>query len=274
MDCNGNVFVTGSSFDKVGLNGPFIYHYDYLTVAYSSSGALLWANTYDGPSDDDYEADQAIAIAVDTSGNVFVTGTSRGCADSATSDYVTIAYSNADRAGNRWREISQPLARFPFCEAGSRLVKPRESFRTQGGFQFPIGGPKPTVQMQRESDKGRVLQVHVTAKAAGFHPGADRDTAFFHELNPGEQFVKTFQKGFFAQVGRFDDAFLVFEQLDEQEARAVERVRGVGEKAAAAGASRRSSREKKTLVSTTSFVAFTQPPARGSEVRWPATSPI
>ncbi len=78
VDGSGNVFVTGSSFGSGG-------GYDHATIAYSGTGVPLWTNRYNGPDNND---DQANAVAVDGNGNVFVTGSSGG-------DYATIAYSGA-----------------------------------------------------------------------------------------------------------------------------------------------------------------------------------
>jgi hypothetical protein len=58
---------------------------DYVTIAYSGAGVPLWTNHYDGQN---LGNDEANAVAVDGSGNVFVTGSSIG-------DYATIAYSGA-----------------------------------------------------------------------------------------------------------------------------------------------------------------------------------
>ena len=83
VDGNGNVFVTGNSISSGG-------YYDYATIKYSGAGAPLWTNRYNGPGN---EYDSTAAIAVDESGNVFVTGfaTVRGF----TFDYATIKYSGA-----------------------------------------------------------------------------------------------------------------------------------------------------------------------------------
>src|SRR4030095_13456189 len=65
LDPAGNVIVGGKTYTANG--------YDYLTIKYSTSGLLLWARTYDGPStnnDDDVVND----IASDASGNIIVTG--------------------------------------------------------------------------------------------------------------------------------------------------------------------------------------------------------
>jgi len=71
----GNVYVTGYSEGSGTEN-------DYATVKYSSSGDQQWVAWYDGPGS---ENDVARAIALDGSGNVYVTGESEG-------DYVTIKY--------------------------------------------------------------------------------------------------------------------------------------------------------------------------------------
>jgi len=67
IDANGNVAVTGISFDPQTL-------YNYYTVKYAAAdGALLWEKRYNGPASAD---DSATALALDESGNVVVAGTS------------------------------------------------------------------------------------------------------------------------------------------------------------------------------------------------------
>jgi len=83
VDCGGNVFVTGSSYTSDGT-------YDYAVVAYSSGGAALWTNCYNGPANTN---DYGRAIAVDGRGNVFVTGYSYDA--DGYSGYATIKYSSS-----------------------------------------------------------------------------------------------------------------------------------------------------------------------------------
>ena len=78
VDASGNLFVTGSSRNAASDS-------DGVTIKYSNAGVPLWTNIYAGPGNSD---DYLGAIAVDSEGNVFVTGTSSG-------NYLTVAYSNA-----------------------------------------------------------------------------------------------------------------------------------------------------------------------------------
>jgi hypothetical protein len=82
IDGSNNVYVTGRS-DGGGTD------YDYATLKYDSQGTQLWVQRYNGPVNG---ADWACAIAVDGSGNVYVTGESWGSGTDY--DYATIKYSS------------------------------------------------------------------------------------------------------------------------------------------------------------------------------------
>jgi hypothetical protein len=82
VDSGGNVFVTGQSW-----NGS---RHEMATIKYSADGMRLWTRRYKGPGTGE---EIPFAIAVDNSGNVFVTVLSSGA--SGSSDYATIAYSNS-----------------------------------------------------------------------------------------------------------------------------------------------------------------------------------
>jgi sugar lactone lactonase YvrE len=68
LDGQGNVYVTGGA--KGSQTG-----FDYLTIKYSPGGKQLWAQRYNGPVNGD---DASTGLAVDSKGNVYVTGWSRG----------------------------------------------------------------------------------------------------------------------------------------------------------------------------------------------------
>ena len=85
VDANGNVFVTGASF-----NG-FLSSYDYGTVKYSATGQQVWQALYNGNGG--ISVDEAYALAVDAAGDVYVTGYS-GLTQSI-SEYATLKYSGA-----------------------------------------------------------------------------------------------------------------------------------------------------------------------------------
>ena len=66
VDGSGSVYVTGGSYGS----GSSL---DYATIKYDTSGQQQWVRRYDGPASYD---DEATAMAVDGSGDVYVTGRS------------------------------------------------------------------------------------------------------------------------------------------------------------------------------------------------------
>lgn len=84
IDSAGNVYVTGIG---VGTSTNF----DYITIKYNAAGIQQWVAQYNGPGNN---LDDAHAIAIDTAGNVYVTGWSYG--GGATGfDYATVKYNSA-----------------------------------------------------------------------------------------------------------------------------------------------------------------------------------
>ena len=80
IDGSGNVYVTGVSVGS-GTNA------DFVTVKYDKNGNELWVMRYNGPGD---SIDMAQSIALDGSGNVYVTGTS--ISSKTYFDFATIKY--------------------------------------------------------------------------------------------------------------------------------------------------------------------------------------
>ncbi len=85
VDNLGNVYVTGSSKSSSAVSS-----YDYLTIKYNSSGDTVWTRRYNGPGNNN---DFAYAVAVDSSGNVYVAGLSAG--SGTNDDFATIKYNSA-----------------------------------------------------------------------------------------------------------------------------------------------------------------------------------
>lgn len=78
VDASGNVYVVG----KFWIDGNF----DYLTIKYDTNGNFLWGHRYNGLAGMD---DEGAAVAVDSAGNVCVTGSSN---THEGVDIVTIKY--------------------------------------------------------------------------------------------------------------------------------------------------------------------------------------
>jgi uncharacterized delta-60 repeat protein len=84
VDESGNVYVTGYATSAVSA-----YNLDFTTIKYNASGVEQWVSYYEGPGE---SGDDARAITLDDSGNVYVTGPSAGAAGDH--DYATIKYNN------------------------------------------------------------------------------------------------------------------------------------------------------------------------------------
>jgi len=88
LDGIGNVYVAGAADPE---------NYDYVTIKYDADGGLKWERHYNGPGGG---YDMPAAMAVDRSGNVYVTGGSMRSGDYGSLDYATIKY---DTEGNeKW----------------------------------------------------------------------------------------------------------------------------------------------------------------------------
>jgi hypothetical protein len=94
LDGSGNVYVTGASWGAG--TGP-----DYATIKYDPTGNRKWVTRYDGPTDETVESnesDEAVDLAADGSGNVYVTGNSFALEPRTFEDLATVKY---DTNGNQ-----------------------------------------------------------------------------------------------------------------------------------------------------------------------------
>ncbi|MBI5541058.1 MAG: SBBP repeat-containing protein [Bacteroidia bacterium] len=80
IDANGNIYVTGS-VRTVSQN------YNFATIKYNQLGDTLWVKKYNGIANN---VDEAIAIALDATGNIIVVGKSKNI--NGNFDIVTIKY--------------------------------------------------------------------------------------------------------------------------------------------------------------------------------------
>jgi hypothetical protein len=83
LDAAGNSYVAGISRDTNFVE-------DFTTIKYNANGVQQWVQTYNGPGNDD---DEVKCIAVDASGNVYVSGSSKG--NNTGWDFATIKYNAA-----------------------------------------------------------------------------------------------------------------------------------------------------------------------------------
>jgi uncharacterized delta-60 repeat protein len=81
MDKFNNIYITGSTGGTTGS--------DFIIIKFNSEGIKQWVQQYNGPGN---ASDYANSIALDSSGNVYVTGESAGIGGGA--DYATLKYSS------------------------------------------------------------------------------------------------------------------------------------------------------------------------------------
>ncbi len=82
VDAFGNVYVPGGSYSNET-------EYDCATIKYNPFGDTVWVRRYDGPEN---RLDGGVALVVDDSGNVYVTGASYSAETDC--DYLTIKYNS------------------------------------------------------------------------------------------------------------------------------------------------------------------------------------
>jgi uncharacterized delta-60 repeat protein len=158
VDNFGNVYVTGTS-DGSGPGG------DYVTIKYYSNGDTAWVRRYSGPGNAD---DGACAIAVDGSGDIYVTGFSWGSGTG--SDYATIKYyPNGDTA---WlRRYNGPGYGYDYATA---LALDGSDNLYVTGYSYGINYDYATIKYCPNGDTAWVRRYN----APGYEPGYDIDKAY------------------------------------------------------------------------------------------------
>jgi len=118
VDAGGNSYVTGSSTGSTSS-------LDYATIKYNNAGVQQWATRY---SNNNSNSEAAYSIALDGSGNVYVTGSSWG-GNTPDYDIATIKYNNA--GAQQW------VTRYN--GPGSRLDSPNDIAVDGGGNVYVTG---------------------------------------------------------------------------------------------------------------------------------------
>jgi len=128
VDGSGNVFVTGTS--ETNAEGKNI-----VTLKYNSSGTLQWSRTYNDTLNKD---DEASAMAMDATGNIYITGSCATEADST--NYLTIKY---DASGNLlWTIFSDgdahldDMANNIALDSVGDIIVTGESRTSSGSFEY------------------------------------------------------------------------------------------------------------------------------------------
>lgn len=123
VDANRNVYITGYSYTSGASN-------DYITLKYDSTGVQQWMTKYNGTGNN---ADLAAAILLDNSGNVIITGSSKG--SGSLEDYQTIKYCQFTASAGNDVSIC-PGASTPLAASGSGAVS--YSWTPTSGLSNPL----------------------------------------------------------------------------------------------------------------------------------------
>ncbi|MBZ0201624.1 MAG: SBBP repeat-containing protein [Ignavibacteria bacterium] len=84
LDAIGNVYVAGTSYNTGGTG------FDYIILKYDHAGNTLWSRSYNHSAND---TDIASSMTIDGSGNIYVTGRSKGSGTGY--DIATVKYNSA-----------------------------------------------------------------------------------------------------------------------------------------------------------------------------------
>jgi hypothetical protein len=193
IDSSDNVYVTGIS-SGIGTAE------DYATIKYDKDGNELWVKRYDGPES---ENDLPVAIAIDSSDNVYVTGLSIGIGTAE--DYATIKY---DKDGNElWvKRYNDPADSYD--EATSIAIDSSDNVYVTGGtagdfatikydkdgnelwvklYNGPANGPDVSVAIAIDSSDN----VYITGLSEAIDTWADYATIKY-DKNGNELWVKRY----------------------------------------------------------------------------------
>ena len=171
VDPSGNVYVTGYSYDW----GTSL---DYTTIMYDFVGSEVWVATYDGPpypgdvlmdtsdgdpsiptvNGPDNDCDYAYAMALDSLGNIYVTGGSFG--NGTRYDFATIKYSQEDTPSGKRVEVAD-------LRSGATMTF--DAVEEGGNTTVTVtpDGPLSPLEEQKLLPSGMVYEMKTTAVYSG-----------------------------------------------------------------------------------------------------------
>ena len=103
VDGSGNIYVAGNTY--VGSNNPIdptFNNHDFVVVKYDSAGSQVWASTFDNTNSADSD-DEPTDMAVDSAGNVIVTGSSCSGSGGVACAYLTVEFNSS--GGTAWSDV-------------------------------------------------------------------------------------------------------------------------------------------------------------------------
>jgi hypothetical protein len=122
-DAAGDLIVTGTTDDNTSAK-------DILTIKYSGvDGSVIWQRRYSSPESGD---DVPKGVAVDSSGNVVITGTSIDINSNSHRDYFTAKYASADGALLWEKTYTGPGSLWNLSYAQKLALGPNGSFAITG----------------------------------------------------------------------------------------------------------------------------------------------
>jgi len=169
VDGLGNLYVAGNIY-----TGTL---WDFLTIKYSADGDTLWTCRYNGPASGD---DRAYGCAVDSLGNLYVTGDSY---NGTNNDYLTIKYNTATGVA------SKPELPMTVCKLRLEQNRPNP-FNQHTTISYQLSNSEPASLKIYNAAGQMVKSFDMGQQQAGYHQVEWSDSnipagVYFYRLTAG-----------------------------------------------------------------------------------------